>query len=123
MMPISIMQTKTLFRLLGSLIPTIVAYIYLSNVSPFEDDGSVNPMAILLATVVILTALLPLLRTFLILFLTPAQSNKLAFTLSFTIVQLLLINSLGLIHVGSLIIVATFNALILWYLSQSFNKD
>ena len=106
--------TKILLRLLSVVLIGSGLYLYIVNISPYQTDGALNNLNILIA-LTLLSLFLFLLLRFICLFFTERLANRIAFISSLSLIQLLFISGdLGILNVASVTVIVAFNAFLVW---------
>ena len=88
---------------------------YLRHFSPYQSDGSLNSVVILVAFGMLAALSFFFLQAILGLFFKHRLTTQLAFLGSFALVQTMLINSWNFIDWSSLLVILLFNFFICWY--------
>ena len=105
---------QILLRLLAVSLVGLVLWLYVVNISPYQTDGALNNLNILIALTLLSLFMFVLLR-FICLFFTQRLANRIAFLGSLGLIQLFFISGdLGILNVISLTIIIAFNAFLVW---------
>lgn len=113
---------KILFTfLLGISIP--LTLFFLSQVSPFNNDGSLSQQRVLLAIIFLSWVIFSTVSLTMMVFIKGKQSLKYSAVITVGAVQVLLMLSVGLLSMISFISLMVFNALFYWYISRRFNDS
>ncbi len=92
-----------------------ILLVYLNSFSPYREDGSLNPIIVLVAFSILTVLSFFILQALLSLFCRYQTASRLAFISSFALIQVTLISSWGFINVSSILIILFFNLFICWY--------
>lgn len=97
-------------------------YTYMTRFSPYNEDGSLDSLVVVIAFSGIVSLVFLILQTISRYFITSVYANKLAILGSMIIGQLLLVNIGSFLSLGSIIIILVLNLLIFVYIIKFYSS-
>ena len=106
---------KTLLKGIALCALAALLFLYLNIFLPYREDGSLNPLVVLIAFGILATLVFFLCQTVLSLFLKHRSASQIAFVGSFALLQIILMNSWSFINLSSMLVIILFNFFVCWY--------
>ncbi len=106
---------KLLVKWLSVSVLAAILFVYLNNFSPYKEDGSLNPVVILVAFSILAILSFFILKAFFSLFFRHQTASQGAFIISFVLMQVILISNWSFINLSSILVILFFNLFICWY--------
>lgn len=104
------------------LVPVYFSQLYFSQASPYDSDGGIDQLNILIGSLIVVVSVFIIVRSILMILWSWRFSNHVALAVSAVFIQVLLLSALGLANEGLLAIIVLLNLIFFWYVLQLLGR-